>query len=382
MRARTTVAVLGLAAACAPPPPSLTLLASERPAEHRSLFVIDWRRQVRSDTDEEPPLNAQMLRWAPQETAAPTVIPMEQEVVVGSTKGTLLAFSLAGKPLWRAEIDGPITSAPSYSAGRIYVDSANGTVDAIEPATGRRMWRHDLGEEAATAPVESGGAVYVATHQSSVYALDAATGERRWHYLRERQRPFTLRTVAAPRPAGDLVFAGFSDGEIVALAAKDGAVLWQKPSGPGDQFVDADATPQLQGGRVYVASFTEGLSALERKDGELAWHVPFRGVTGLLLANGVLFATALGKVAAFAPSDGTLLWEKGVGDRAPGSPRAAGSILVVPTTEELFFFDQRAGTLLGDGFNPGRGVDAPPAVAGRELYVLSNAGWLYALGLR
>ncbi|HUB09018.1 MAG TPA: PQQ-binding-like beta-propeller repeat protein [Myxococcales bacterium] len=373
---------LALALACAPPPPDVALLTSERAVERRTLYTIDWRAQVRSDLAPEPPLNVDLLRWAPQETASPTVIPIEQEVVVGSTAGVLHAFSLDGQPLWEARTVGAITTSATYAEGRVYVAAGGGSVYAFDAASGRQLWSHDLGEEPATPPVVSAGAIYVATHQASVFAIDAATGERKWHYRRERERPFTLRTVAAPRPAGDVVYTGFSDGEIVALSVKSGDVVWQKSSGPGDQFVDADATPQLLGSHVYVASFAEGVSALDEKDGGLAWHVSFRGVTGLLLGNGILFATAIGKVAAFAPTDGSLLWEKGLGERSPGPPRLAGSVLAVPTTEEILLLDQHSGTQLGQGFSPGRGVDAPPAFAGRELYVLSNAGWLYALGIR
>ncbi len=372
---------LALAGACAPPPPGVALLTSEHAVERRTLFSVDWRRQVRSDVEAEPPLNADLLRWAPQETAAPIVVPVEQEIVVGSTAGELRAFSFDGQPLWSAATRGPITSPATYADGRLYAAAGGGSIYAFDAVSGRQLWSHDLGEEPATAPVVAGGAIYVATHQGSVFSLDASTGARKWHYRRQRQHAFTLRTVAAPRPAGNLVFTGFSDGEIVALAAANGEVAWQKPSGPGDQFVDADATPQILGDRVYVASFDDGLSALERRDGTLVWHVPFRGVTGLVLGNGILFVTALGKIAAFAPSDGKLLWEKGLGDRSPESPRVAGELLAVPTTAELLLLDQRTGTQLGGGFSPGRGVDAPPAVAGRELYVLSNAGWLYALGL-
>jgi outer membrane protein assembly factor BamB len=214
-----------------------------------------------------------------------------------------------------------------------------------------------------------------------VFALDAMSGARRWHYRREQLRPFTLRNVAAPHPAGDLVFTGFSDGTTLALKATDGSVVWQRTAGPGDQFVDADASPQIAGSRVYVASFRDGIYSVERTRGDLVWHKPFPGATGLLLQDGILFATAIGKVAAFSPGDGTLLWEMGLGDRTPGVLRVAGPVLMVPTTDSLLFLDDHSGARLGAAFSPGRGVDAAPAAAGREVYVLSNAGWLYALGL-
>ena len=193
--------------------------------------------------------------------------------------------------------------------------------------------------------------------------------------LAEHQR---LHYIPEPAVRGSITS---SDGTTLALKATDGSVVWQRTAGPGDQFVDADASPQIAGSRVYVASFRDGIYSVERTRGDLVWHKPFPGATGLLLQDGILFATAIGKVAAFSPGDGTLLWEMGLGDRTPGVLRVAGPVLMVPTTDSLLFLDDHSGARLGAAFSPGRGVDAAPAAAGREVYVLSNAGWLYALGL-
>ncbi len=384
MRARLPSAGLWLCAvACAPPAADFHILSSEQTIEHRTVYRIDWRSQVRPEFDQEPPLDARLLRWAPQESAAPIVVPQEDEIVAGSSAGKLVAMGFDGKPRWTYAAHGPILQAATFSDGKIYAASADGGLHALEAATGHELWSHDLGEEPATPPVVAGGVVYVATHQASVFAVDAGTGQRRWHYRRERDpsRDFTLRTVATPTVAGGLVFTGFSDGTTVALGADGGTVVWQRASGPGDQFVDAGATPQVVGQEVFVANYRDGILALAAKDGELIWRKPFKGATGLLLRDGILFAAGVGKVAAFAPADGSLIWEKGLGDRTPGLLRVADAVLVVPATDALDFLDERTGLRLGDGFSPGWGVDAPVAVAGREIYVLSNAGWLYALGL-
>jgi outer membrane protein assembly factor BamB len=381
-RTGLTVACLAGLFACAPPPATLQLFTSEQPqAVPRSLFRVDWRAPVRGDTVDEPPLAVEMLRWSPQETAAPLVIGSEQEVVVGSTAGSLSAFAFDGHLLWRFATRGPITTSATYAEGSLFIASADGSIYALDPRTGIQRWTYDLGEEPASSPVVAGALLFVATHQESLFALDAASGARRWHYRREQLRPFTLRNVATPRPAGDLVFTGFSDGTTLALKADDGTVVWQRSAGPGDQFVDADASPQIAGSRVYVASFRDGISSVDRTRGDLVWHKPFPGATGLLLQDGILFATAIGKVAAFSPGDGTQLWELGLGERTPGLLRVAGGILMVPTTDSLLFLDDHSGARLGAAFSPGRGVDAAPALSGREVYVLSNAGWLYALGL-
>ena len=51
------------------------------------------------------------------------------------------------------------------------------------------------------------------------------------------------------------------------------------------------------------------------------------------------------------------------------------------TDGPLLFLDVRTGRELGRQFNPGRGIAAVPTVSGRDLYVLSNNGWLYGMHL-
>ncbi len=378
---RVSIAGLACLAACAPPGPGTRILSSTAPRLREQVWHVEWRVQVRPDVTEEPPVRAQLWRWRPEETAVPLVVEPEHEIVVGSTSGVLRAYDLEGRPRWRYAAGGPIEQQPAYARDEIFVASADGSVHALVARTGHELWSRVIGEQPATPPVVSGGIVYLATHQTSVFALDAGTGASRWHYRREQEREFTLRTVAAPVPSGGFVYTGFSDGTTVALRADTGEVVWQRASGPGDQFIDAGATPQLAGGRVYVATYRDGVFALDAKSGDLVWRKPMPGATGLLLRDGLLFVGAVGKVVALAPGDGSLLWERGLGDRSPGPLRLTGTILVVPASDALVFLNDRTGERLGEGFNPGRGVDAPAAIEGRNLYVLSNAGWLYALSL-
>lgn len=375
-----SVATALVLAGCTPPPQGLGLFSSGRDRTRRSIYRVEWRVQVQPDTVEDPPVNLQLERWAPLESSGPLLLASAREVVVGSTSGRVSAYSLLGKPLWHFQTEGPIAESPTVSGVNLYAASADGRVYALDPTTGRERWRFDLGEEPASSPISSADKLFIATHQGSLFALDAATGKRLWHYRREERQEFTLRRVAAPRADGPFVIAGFADGTTVALKIENGELAWEHSSKAGEQLVDADAT-QLGNGRVFVATFRDGILALDRATGEEVWRKPFPAATGLLFRDGILFASAVGKLSAMSPIDGSVLWEKGLGDRTPGTLSIDGSLLVVPTSTDLLFLDDRSGREIGAAFNPGRGIEAPPAASGRELYVLSNAGWLYALRL-
>ena len=50
----------------------------------------------------------------------------------------------------------------------------------------------------------------------------------RWQYERETPEGFTIHGYAVPHQEGRIVFAGFSDGYLVALRAESGALLWSR----------------------------------------------------------------------------------------------------------------------------------------------------------
>ena len=300
------------------------------------------------------------------------------EILAGGSNGRLYAFSLNGKLRWHFEVLGQLRVQPGSADGRIFVGSSNGGLYALDAENGKLLWRYDTGEELGSVPVVVGGTVLVASHLDTLFAIDTATGKWLWQYRRNQTKEFTIRGVATPVIAGGLIVDGFADGAVVALKADNGALVWQHIPGGDDAFPDANASPQTDGQRVFVSSYQDGILALSLQKGEILWRHAFPSATGLLLDHN-LYATGVGKVAAFSPFDGTKLWEKGIGKLSPTGLSALPGLLMVPTDGPIYFLDGSTGRLAGQTFNPGRGVSAAPGIYGNEIYVLSNAGWLYAM---
>jgi outer membrane protein assembly factor BamB len=372
---------------CGAPPAGVSLL-SRYPAlrPDGTAFKVEWRTFVDSDLNAVAPVGLEMLRWSSEESSGPTfVTEPDEEIVVGSSDGVVTAFSTQGKALWKFRTGGAITSRLTNQDGRVYVGSSDGLLYALDAADGTQIWVYDTGEELGSAPIPSGDAILVASRHDTVFCVEAATGHWRWHYRRTNNRQFTIRGVAAPRPVGELVIAGFSDGTIVALQRKDGTVKWQHTLPVGEQFADADGDPQtasLESGRVYVASYTGGVAALSLDSGSLIWRQPLPEATCLLLHGNQVFAGAVGRLISVAASDGHLLWDRTTGDVSAHHLQVVNGMLLVPTAGPLLFLDPRTGKAFGHSFNPGRGITGAPVASGRYLYALSNAGWLYGLKLQ
>jgi outer membrane protein assembly factor BamB len=227
--------------------------------------------------------------------------------------------------------------------------------------------------------------VYFTTANDRVVAVEAATGKWRWQYERETPEGFTIHGHSGARLHAGALFAGFSDGFLVALQAGSGQVIWARSlAAATEQFVDVDATPALFGDTVIASSYSGGLYALADRNGDVRWRRGIEGASALRIDGGRLYVAAPREgLAAFTP-DGQVLWRQGLadaGDLTP--PQAAGPYLIFSGSRAGLFIVERASGRLLQLFNPGHGACAAATIAGdgHDVYLLANSGTVYALRL-
>jgi outer membrane protein assembly factor BamB len=300
--------------------------------------------------------------------------------VVGVDVGT-------GQVAWSTPIPGGVDGDARFDRlrGQVYVGSDDGFLYAIEPERGTIRWSAKLKGAIERSPDIAPDSLYVATAADRVYAIDPNSGGTRWQYERDMPEGFTIHGNAAPRRAGDVVFAGFSDGYLVALRATSGELLWSRSlAAASEQFVDVDATPIVDGDRVFAASFSGGIYGLGGKDGEVLWHTLVDGTSDIALGSENLYAVSAREGLAALSRQGNLLWRQGLPEAGDLTvPAEVGPYLVFSGSREgLFILERRTGKLL-QVFDPARGMCAAPTVdvEGRTLYVLANSGALYAVDL-
>jgi len=99
-------------------------------------------------------------------------------------------------------------------------------------------------------PTVVGGRVFLGSGDGTVYALDAATGCTVWTYKAET----TVRTAitVAPRGKGDsLAYFGDGQANLYAVDAQDGKLVWKVRIDP-HPTARITAPPQFYRGRIYV----------------------------------------------------------------------------------------------------------------------------------
>ena len=171
--------------------------------------------------------------------------------------------------------DGP-RSAPTVADGRIFTYGAEGTLTALELASGKKLWSIDTRARygwkkgwfgAACAPIVESNLVLVnigGANHSGIVAFDVATGKQVWTATDDEasySSP-TIATIGGERHALFLTRVGLTD-----LDPASGRVRFQFPwHSRNDASVNA-ATPLVSGDLVFISSSYRTGAALLKVQG-------------------------------------------------------------------------------------------------------------------
>jgi outer membrane protein assembly factor BamB len=322
----------------------------------------------------------------PEECATPALV--GNHLVLGSRGGSIVSVDVgSGAVAWSTAITGGVDGEARYDKqrGQVYLGSDDGFLYAVEPDTGKIRWSSKFKGPVDHPPDIGAESLYLATAADRVFSIDPSDGKTRWQYERETPEGFTIHGYAVPCQDGRAVYAGFSDGYLVALQADSGEVMWSRSlAAASEQFVDVDASPFVWRGKLFAASFSGGIYGLRPSDGEVLWHTFLDGTSALTRGATNLYAVSSRAGLAAVSTEGNILWRQGLpnaGDLT--APIEVGPYLVFSGSREgLFVLERETGKLL-QIFDPARGMCAAPVVdqEGRALYVLANSGSLYAIDL-
>lgn len=282
---------------------------------------------------------------------------------------------------------------PSYLAGAVglahgYVllGTTQGEVIALDAADGTEVWRAEVGSEVLAPPVGGRSAVFVRTIDGRLLALERSDGSIRWSF--DNQVPvLTLRGTSTPVYNDGVVYAGFANGMVAAVRAESGEPVWQHrvmlPEGRSEleRMVDVDSTPVLSGGILYVAAYQGQLKALRASDGSLLWEKEIPSHVDLVEGYGQIYVVSDDDViTAIDQRSANEVWtQEGLFRRNLTGPIAFSNYLVVGDGDGyLHVLAQSDGRFLGRTKVDGDGIRSRPLVADQLFYVLGNSGTLRA----
>lgn len=161
------------------------------------------------------------------------------------------------------EVGRGVWSRPALSGGVLYVTALDGSLYAIDSATGTEIWSFPTDAGIASGAVVSGaaGLVYFGGFDSHLRAVDVDRGTEVWSVKADNW--FWTR----PLLAKGVVYAGSLDGKVYAVNAADGSSVWPEPYDAGEPIRSA---PLVFEDQLIVADTNGGVHAINLEDGSAA----------------------------------------------------------------------------------------------------------------
>lgn len=305
-------------------------------------------------------------------------------VTVAGSDGSMAAIDGAsGADVWRTSVGAPIGGGVG-SDGR-YAAVVTRSNELVTLERGREIWREKLGALGFTAPLVAGERVFVMTADKVVSAYDARSGRRLWTYVRQGEFPLALRQGSVMLAVGDTLVVGIS-GRLVGLDPLTGVLRWEAPiataRGTNDveRLVDLVGRVSRDGDVVCARAFQTAIGCVNTARGNLLWSKPASGAEGVHGDADFVFGTESdGKVIAWRRADGERAWtSERLRFRGLTAPLVIGrSVAVGDATGLVHFLSRQDGSLLTRLPTDGSPIVAAPVVVGNTLVVVTQNGGVF-----
>ncbi|MHC4471575.1 MAG: outer membrane protein assembly factor BamB family protein [Planctomycetota bacterium] len=292
-------------------------------------------------------------------------------------------FFLQRKTRWVFTCGGPVESSPVIRGDTLYVTCRDRYLYAVDLGDGSLKFRTPLGiyGDSGASVAMVGDAVIVGTRVGEVTAIDANLGQVLWR--RDAGGAVSADIIADPKKP--VVYVTETGGRVLALDAKDGKVLWT-----ADAEAAPDSSVAVHMGQVYVGSYDRRqIRAFSAIDGSRGWE---RRVDGPVAGS----VTAHGNYVGFGCDDRQVYVLSAVRKSIVDSFRVNAAVKARPLIhgESVFFgsvdrsfYCFRVGRGDSPAWSrrlgpPGAMVLAGAAISGNRVYVGCTNGTLFCLDTR
>jgi outer membrane protein assembly factor BamB len=281
----------------------------------------------------------------------------------------------------------------AYADGVLYVASGYRFVTALDAATGQVKWRTAMQSPVHGAPTVSGGRVFVVDVENELFSLDAATGDISWNY-QALQEPARILAASAPAISGDVLIAPFGSGEVVALRAPNGTLLWNDTlsftnrNNALSEIRDVTGRPVIYRGDVFAGSHSGLVAAISLRDGQRRWELPITTITTPLPAGDVVYVTdQSGRVFCLSRENGLVYWSVNLNadiekakNRAiwSGPLLASDRLILVSDRGEAVALNPKTGARI-KSIRLGSGAFINPIAVNGTVFVVTNEAQLVAI---
>lgn len=314
------------------------------------------------------------------------------------------AFS---KVKWKFHTKGMVFSSPAIANGNAYVGSTDGNVYAVNLETGEQKWKFTTQARVNSSPAVANGTVFFGSYDGNLYAVDGAGGKLKWKFQTEGERRFAAKHIHGSLPLAETmpdpfdfylsspvvwngtVYFGSGDGNIYALAADSGKVVWKFKTGNV-----VHASPAISEGVLFVGSWDTYFYALDASTGKEKWRFKTGEDHDIHNQEGIASSAAIadGMVYFGCRDSNVYALDERTGEKRWAFYNKGSWVVGSPAVREGKVYFATADTALVHAVDAKSGAElfslkfnwlfySSPAIAGDTLYIGSESGKLLTINL-
>ena len=246
----------------------------------------------------------------------------EKKVFTIDVENLVSAFdSSNGKDLWETEIENKeeninLSGGISFYKGKLFVTTGFAQIYSLDSKTGNIIWQNDVSAPIRSSPLIYDDKVIVITIDNQVFAFNYEDGKKIWSQrgLLESTSVLGGATAAA---YDEIILVPFSSGEIQALKASTGTILWSDTLfskgglDPVSSISDIKAHPVIYNNQAVVVGHGGLMTLLDLYTGARIWAKEIGGIQTPWVTKQFIFViTTDHQMLCLTRDDGILVWAK------------------------------------------------------------------------
>lgn len=297
-------------------------------------------------------------------------------------------LSLSSKRVsWWLDGQYDMTAPPGSFGSHVVLGFRDGQVMKVEAQTGKKIWSVNLDSFTERPFLLQDAVLYVMTAGQVVYALDFQTGKTLWLFDAGYPEGLTIRGGSAPVFSEGRVVVGVASGEILAVAADSGKLLWRyNPAYNDARFHDVLGEMVVRSSRLIFSRYDGLVGAIDLGSSarSLIWQEQLPGVTTAAMRgtryyvgciNGDLYALDV-------ENGGKRLWRIVTGVPISHITAVGESTLLVSGTDgRITAIDSVSGKILWTD-SLGSPLASPPALYENAIYYATAYKNIYSYQLK
>lgn len=303
---------------------------------------------------------------------------------VAGNDGSVMALDAAtGREVWRGSAGGKLSAGVGSDGRFAAVVTREGELVVLDQ--GQVKWRKAIGSRIATAPLVAGERVFVLGVDRSVQAFDALDGRKLW-VLQRPGEALTLSQSGVLTAFKNTLIAGQGP-RMAGIEPTQGTVKWDvtvgSPRGANELERLADLVgPAVRNGDVIcVRSFQAAVGCVNAESGTLAWSKVAGGTDAVTGDAQLVFAgDASDRVTAWRADNGDVVWTSDkLLYRSLGSPAAFNkSVVFGDENGTLHWLARDTGEAQLRSTTDGSAITVQPSISGNTMLVVTRKGGLFA----